>query len=1204
MPTAEEIRNEAGLTPAPQSQGGAQTLPPVASEPVTDLPDPTVFQQDYAPFYNETLSMQGLLDERKKIDEISRNVLLGTNIDLYARDIQEAYLQQARLKELLFDDLILAKEELHKEWLKENGPSFLERATAFFEEHNFISAAVAAGPVPEFNPDPNYNALNDPAVKGFENYSQLWYLSTSPEETRYILQNIARQENNRKILSTASTAEQVFFGFASGMGSPLTLSLMLGLPSTVAKMGYGAAMGVSVAAGASATAIEEVLIHERNSLRTLDESAVNVVASVLLDSVLGAAAIGYAKTRNAYQQALGDVENYLKKGGMDDNALRDLDSVGAARVDESVEIQGVPWSDPVRKVFFEFMLKMSKAFTPEGKLLSAKSMKVRQLTLELGDVSTAVNSKRGIFSIESLKNKETAETAQYLLKMDELVKRARALYKWDEATFYKRATEALRRADVSEFPEVQQWAQLFRARLDQMYTRAAKAGVPGTFATKEEWDAELRKMVVVDHVPLTQTTSESYARRQWNRLAVLNDRDGFDRSVLEGVAANRARVEADANSEIGKFVRESKKELTDAEKQIKNAPTEKNNLKSGLKNRINAIDQNNKKIGEFRTKNPNDPRVAELEARNKEIRKSQKKLEADIKRIDADTKKAKEFVSDYKARIAAIKERIPPVMDVDQQRTYLDNLYEKIVGLKAGELHTGVEINPSIFKHRQPIDDIYIEDFLLNNPRDALVHITEQLGARIHLQERYGSIKLEDEIQSISDEYATLANNAASTKERSKLIKESESMIDELRYRRDKLLNLHHEYWGAASANAQTWLGSLVRSSLLYNNMRLLGGQLLSSFPEVSKILANYQLGKALRGVGGQIATAFGLMSRVEPRYAQKLGQASIKAGLIKSSYMMETADLMTTGGRIERALQTGSNIVHAVSLQRYFDSGFRGLVGDLAVDELAELVKAGNTAKLLKIGFNEPEIKFMQREMPKAVKEGYLINPRFETWDYGFAMKGFNPIQFKDKLNALILREGNWVVVRPGLLDTPKILDNSIARLITQYKSTLIAMINRQGIRLSQDGSPKFYKAFAFSSIMGLMSYHAYMAAQGKKPTENYDDLAWQVLQRGGMFGFASDLAAMANKIFGVLPDASRYQSRSKASALLGPTFGGLLETFGAAFDLPFGDESTPSKIDYQLKALRKLIPLQNHWALRRALDYGEGTLAEALGGTGKAKQ
>ena len=1213
MPTAEEIRNEANII-QDQIKPGLDIDPVAESEmqkPDSPLPDPPQ-EENYAPFFTEEKTMRDLKTEDRLMSEMAQDLLMTQDIVTRGREYED--LQMRPLDEItqVRKDLIDIREQERQLYLEKTKPSFREQVTAFLEEENFLSALVAMGPRPTFEPDPSYTPFNDPMIQGYEAYSSLWYLSTSPQETIEVIRRINKQKANKDAISRSSTPTMVFSSLVAGFGSPLNLAAMVGLPATVAnttstlgRVAYGVGTGLTI------TATEEVLLHQVNDLRTLEDSKTNIVASVLLDTTLGATAAAYGKSVGLYDQARADSFEYLARGGPEQFTVNDFLqqqrlSAGTPDVIE-IDSSGVKWTDPLRKILFMGALQMSK-ITPLGKLLQSDSPTARQLALELMETEIEVTSQRGIHAVESLVNRDINETTEMILKSEEIIKQARKRHNISELQFYEMLDNARRHGDTHDYPEVQRVAEMYRKRLDDLYTRAAEAGVPHTYSSVMQWDDELKKMVEVERVPLSQTTSESYARRLYNQMEVVRRKPEFYQALEQGLEANRVKMEADIGAKIQQLNRENKTEIKQAETTISGTPSEIKNLKSTLRNKESAIKANSRKIGQLQKGEGNEAQIKDLHAKIRQIEKSKKIVNENIKKLEADLKAAREYMVKHRAKIKDLKERIPPKLDPDELLTYQDAYYEKVTGLHAGDLNIGIEPTVSIFKHRQPIDDVYLETFLVKNARDEILSLTRQLSPRIHLQEKFGSIELTEQIQRVHDDLTNRINNvdnaarAASGRDKSKLERQSKrlrgqqkDLVRTLNATRDRLLARVNKLHGA---KGRTFGQSLGRSLLYFNIMTKLAGQLISSLPETGKLIARYGFTPFAKVLARDLKQMMPFVRQLPEDRASRLAASASRAAVIRPAQTFEVYDDVPTT-KFERLMQIGANITQVISLQKFFDQTFRGMAGTLAADGFARAIKKGDVDLLAKRGFTSHEIDVMRNNIQHMQEADGLIDPNVYRWRLP-SNENFNGQAFLEKYETMLVKESNFTIIKPGIGDRPVFMDDMTWRIIFQFKSFVIAATNRTMLPATQRAST-FYKHTLIQGALGILGYMIYEASKGKEPDLSASNIAWQGLLRGGFLGYATDVAAITNRVAGVLPQASRYQNRNWMGSIFGPSYGMAEDIFKIANLYRDDQGNFATGADSRMRAIRKLIPWQNHWAIRQPLDHVEGAAARAFGGTGK---
>jgi hypothetical protein len=401
--------------------------------------------------------------------------------------------------------------------------------------------------------------------------------------------------------------------------------------------------------------------------------------------------------------------------------------------------------------------------------------------------------------------------------------------------------------------------------------------------------------------------------------------------------------------------------------------------------------------------------------------------------------------------------------------------------------------------------------------------------------------------------------------------------------------------------NPKDFLQMLGRSTLNFNSTRMLNGQMLSSIPEPSKLMARYGMSKFISAAAKNMKNI--KLSTIPRDEAARIASATYRAQQIVSANLTELYDVTPTSV-FERGTRVLSNTTYTLSGQQHFDAFFKAVAGLLSSDKFSSLAKAGDIASLRKAGFDNIDIKIIEREFSRhSTFEDGLYNPHVELWDTTTLDFGFNrpAREFADKYKAMLIKDADTTIVMPGAGDKPFFMDKMSGRLLLQFKSFILGATNRTMIPIAQRGSD-FWKHTTLMSGTGLMSYYLYAYASGKEVSTDPAVLAIEAMNRGGYLGYATDLALTTAKVSGVGPQASRYQSRSGSGAVLGPTVGTLddmIRAFNFGSDKKTGDYYVDA--DARVHAFRKLLPFQNHFVARRMLDIAEGKIAESFGGTGR---
>jgi hypothetical protein len=171
--------------------------------------------------------------------------------------------------------------------------------------------------------------------------------------------------------------------------------------------------------------------------------------------------------------------------------------------------------------------------------------------------------------------------------------------------------------------------------------------------------------------------------------------------------------------------------------------------------------------------------------------------------------------------------------------------------------------------------------------------------------------------------------------------------------------------------------------------------------------------------------------------------------------------------------------------------------------------------------------------------------------------------------------------------------MSGEIAKTIFQFKNFIIAATNRLTVPLMQEqGSRKWVEIYTLMG-MGALGYYASAFAAGRTPSDDPMVILKESIDRTGLAAYAMEIANTSMKLGGIETGNTRYRSRDKTGAVLGPS-AGTAKQVSTMFDA----RSNP---DSRVHAIRKLLPLQNHFLLRRGIDEIEGEIAKSMGGTGK---
>lgn len=352
-------------------------------------------------------------------------------------------------------------------------------------------------------------------------------LADTPEELEAVRRQTRKEREQRKVLEDAgalAVPAQLF----TGIVDPINLIPVGGTAYRSYKTGSNilhGAMATGTVSGA-VSALEESALHYTQLERTFGESSVNVSAATLLGGVLGGFSGGLASVKmNQVSEEVMDsmnVEPKIREG---------LDSVGAARFSEDVEIKG-----KAAKV-----LAKSFAFDPLTRTLSSEAGPTRRIANALaenpyemdGGITQAVESFVKIHDGKYVSALEghLAEFKSINQELTEGSAVARVFGKkgMRRKEFNEAVAREIRNPSDDALPQVKRAAESWRKNLYE--------------PLKDELIAQ--KMLPED---VDVTTAANYLNRLWNPQKIAAKQDRFVNVVSKWLADEDAKLFARGDS--------------------------------------------------------------------------------------------------------------------------------------------------------------------------------------------------------------------------------------------------------------------------------------------------------------------------------------------------------------------------------------------------------------------------------------------------------------------------------------------------------------------------------------------------------------------------------------------------------------------------------------------------------------------------------
>lgn len=1073
-------------------------------------------------------------------------------------------------------------------------PSGIDVVAAAFRTENPI-VSVARRLNDAFYPaEEGHNPLNHIAGTMFEErYLDRFLGSQSGAETFAIMGRIQQEEEDRKALDAAGFGGTLA-SIAAGTLDP-TLALPGGVLVRGVKGGYSlarSAASVSAAAALSA-GVSEAALQASQETRTLGESMANVGSAAILGGLIGGGAAAF----------LSKAERSVLEGAIDDVRLKTEAHAngmpapaGAAAADTralELESSGLGWTgfmSTTRRVLsaesvearrvvadgFETPYRFKGDEGPRGPAMDRiVRMQINGTRVEVSDGLERLFSEYRFGDVEQRLPRMKAT-------FEDLTGRAPDRMTYGE--FKAQVSRALQEGDRHDVPQVQQAAELIRARVFEPWKeRAIAAGLlpegvdVKTAASyfqrvynKEMIRARRPEFVtkVQDWLKSDQTTKAAAKER----ITALNDElQGFEAAIAKAnneeaaisLAARRDAVRAKIEEEIaawdGKSVSEAKsaikaREQYDSARQAKAADEGAGAPADRLRAADSAIDRAVKRI-----------------------------IESDRDLSDAELRE----------RAHEITERI--LGSPDGRLPYDIPTGGPEIGWRGAG---GVPARGALAAREFNIPDATIREYLEDDVETVVAMHLRTMVPDVLMTERFGDVRMTEAFKKIEEDYARLTDAATSEKERVRLGKEREAVIRDIAAMRDRVRGVYG--WSPDMRN----MARIAAAAKTVNNLTSMGVAAISSLPDFAGVIFRHGFTNALQD--GWVPY-FKYLTGNNPEWAQHMSQMrAIGIGIetatnARQNSLDDIADVYRPQSRFERGLQAANDKFFIANLLAPATDIQKMLAAHVSVSEHLRYVKAAAEGKATAKQLANLAEGGIDQQMAGRIwgqfsnKGGEVINgvhlPNTADWADRAAA---------DALNAAVAREVDIMVVTPG---QEKLLTMSkpVGSLLFQFKSFTAAATERVLVANLMRRDAHALSGLVAAVSLGMLSYKLNSFFGGQKTSDRPQDWFKEGISRGGLLGWFEEGNALASKMtrggvdvyrmIGADKPLSRFASRSTLDMFLGPTAAkveGISKVTGAAAS---GDWSAADTT-----ALRRLMATQNLFYTRGLLNQLEGGFNQML--------
>lgn len=722
---------------------------------------------------------------------------------------------------------------------------------------------------------------------------------------------------------------------------------------------------------------------------------------------------------------------------------------------------------------------------------------------------------------------------------------------------------AMRRGDTDPVPEVQEVAQEMRARLfDPMKDEAIKLGL-------------LPEDVEV-------STAASYLTRVWN-----HERLNAKRPEFKGIV-QRWFQEARENARLD--LDELDARLAAAEVEVEQARTSRENMTRAAAQARQAA--NAARRGDFGGEVATaeaafgvDDALRAMEGRAEEARKAERMALQERDRWERSQRELAEFAYLTDAEIDAI----------------IDEVIDELTNAPAGRIQYDMTAGPrGPLKARTfGIPDLLVEDFLESDIEVVARHFTNTMAPDIELSRAFGRPDMEVQLREISEDWNRQIEAAPDEATRKRLKNGRESDLEDIGAMRDRLRGTYK----APLSRSGRIFDRTSQMVSQWNFLRLMGGMTISSIADVARPVFTHGLGR----VFGKALPALVGDFKGYRMGAEEARRAAVGLDMVLDSRAYALADIVDPySGRTptERGLQAAGSAFSVATLMSPWNAALRQFSGFMTQARIADDVfawrrgplPATERTYLAKLGIDENVAARIAEQLERhgEQRNGVWV-ARTDRWDDEARAA-------RDTFRAAVLKDSDRTVVVPGIGDRPLMASGPLGRLVFQFKSFAFASMQRALIPALQDRDLNVLAGMTMATGLGMMSYVAYMTASGRELSDNPADWLREGVDRSGMLAWLFEVNNTVEKatagtvgigpLIGASPP-SRYLSRNWAASLAGPSAGlgeDASRAMSSVFELGEWNSSDTRRI-------RRLLPAQNLFYMRRVLDQAEDGLNETLG-------
>lgn len=1019
---------------------------------------------------------------------------------------------------------------------------------------------------------------------------------------RQIQQELA----DRDVIESAGTGETLLTGAVVGAANPINW-----IPASWAARGILAGERVVQVAGATALTglasqtLNEALLQPTQELRSAEESAINVGSAGIIAGVLGGGAA--ALTSPAVRTAVGNtINSWRRTPDWNTRLFQAHEAAYQAIVDEmQFNPQGRRVRGGGRLPSVEQMARHDEAFdalqASEARIEQANDMRMATAG-PLEWARTAVPRILGKWKPEFL------DPLDYITKRSSTVAGKYALEKLTEIPVLLNKNLQGRPTAIAASTEMDGWVGLWSEFHNAM------------------WGGNLREGLKTGASRLGVADLGNSYYTQARRAGFQGDFEQFDRAVFRAVVNGHA--DPDGNAAVT-LAAQHVKRITEAERELAN--------KAG---HLLANDSPKYALG-YVNRQYIVPNVVGSDGQGTHFR------------FHAQRAFYSELYGELWQEASAAGRTITPQELAGVQRRsqrLADQAYRNITrqggGVERGFTYADRTAGASLRERVVPLDDAWL---LENNYIDG--RITDVLNTHMRraipellLSERFKTPtglpdpSLEHSVvPAIVQEYDQLLSVARNPGERTQIINERNNTLAVLRGIRDEFLR-------GPKIGEGGWekLERGIAAVKLYQAVRLMGGLVWASVPDLASIQMRHGFAKPMTALGRKFHQSVGHTLAGLPKnkaMQDELVRMGTAVEWATNAGLAAQADLLSPfadSNRLQRALFSMSRAFSVTNFSVAWNDTWKSVAGRAAMDTILSVAERGfdrvteaERRQMAMLGLGKAEVNRIGaawRSQSQGLHDGMLRAAYPSEWSDKEAARMFGAALQKDNASS---------VIRPRTGDTGSLWNNLLLALLTQFQkfqfSFALRALTLGEQRIIHNGpvsrdALRVYASMGNYVALGMLSSYLLAAAKDlmlpdeekhfvKQLTDNPGQWISTGVDRSGVAGLFGYYNTYWERLGGIgvtrslqnaFDDPSleatqkgRWLERDPLQVLLGPTVSQTADLFKTGkhiWNNALDGENELRKSD--ARTIREASPFQNHLLLRYLFDEAQKALAEDVMG------